>query len=233
MRDEIRRLRHDLELETQHGLEERLALIAEQLAGAAAASVALRERQATVRAAGQARPGGPGARAAGAQALRDLAAGPSQLLAVRGWLRPGHFGRRNRRTGEMAFYRCYSPRHIPLPALARIAGIRWSTEANFQASKGLAGLDEHQVRRWGSWYRWTTLAMLALAFLTITAATVHSIPQTAGHIPLTRLEVAALFAALVIGPARDARHRLRWSAWRRRSQHRARTCHYQRQASQP
>lgn len=92
VRDEIRRLRHDLELETQHGLEERLALIAVRLAGAAAASAALRERQATVRAAGEPRPGGPGARAAGAQALRDLAASPSQLHAVRGWLRPGHFG---------------------------------------------------------------------------------------------------------------------------------------------
>ena len=90
-RDEIRRLRHDLELETQHRLEEQLALIAERLAGAAAASTALRERQATVRAAGEARPRGPGAQAAGAQALRDLAASPSQLHAVRGWLRPGHF----------------------------------------------------------------------------------------------------------------------------------------------
>jgi SRSO17 transposase len=72
--------------------------------------------------------------------------------------------RRNRRTGELAFYRCYSPRHVPLPVLAKIAGTRWTTEENFQASKGLTGLDEHQARRWDSWYRWTTLAMLALAF---------------------------------------------------------------------
>jgi len=28
-----------------------------------------------------------------------------------------------------------------------IAGIRWTTEENFQAAKGLTGLDEHQVRR--------------------------------------------------------------------------------------
>jgi len=34
-------------------------------------------------------------------------------------------------------------------------------------------------------------------------------------------------------PARDTRHRLRWSAWRRRHQRRAKTCHYQRQARQP
>ena len=151
--------------------------------------------------------------------------------------RPGHrwlLIRRNRRTAELAFYRCYSPRHAPLPALVKIAGTRWTTEENFQASKGLTGLDEHQVRRWGSWYRWTTLAMLALAFLTIAAATEHtSCPAPAGQIPLTRNEIASLFAALIIQPAHDARHRLRWSAWRRHCQHRAKTCHYQRQARQP
>jgi SRSO17 transposase len=151
--------------------------------------------------------------------------------------RPGHrwlLIRRNRHTRELAFYRCYSPRHVPLPALARIAGIRWTTEENFQAGKGLAGLDEHQVRRWDSWHRWTTLAMLALAFLTITAAT-----ERAGHpppddqIPLTRNEIAALFSTLIIKPVTGTPHRLRWSAWRRRHQHRAKTSHYQRQARQP
>jgi SRSO17 transposase len=149
---------------------------------------------------------------------------------------PGHrwlLIRRNRRTRELAFYRCYSPRHVPLPTLVKIAGIRWAAEENFQASKGLAGLDEHQVRRWGSWYRWTTLAMLALAFLTIAAAAEHTHhPAPAGQIPLTRNEIAALFGTLIIEPARDARHRLRWSTWRRRHQHRAKTCHYQRQGRQ-
>ena len=141
--------------------------------------------------------------------------------------------RRNRRTRELAFYRCYSPRQVPLPILVKVAGIRWTTEENFQASKGLTALDEHQVRRWDSWYRWTTLAMLALAFLTIVGATEHTRPPPAGQIPLTRNEIAALFGSLIIEPTRDTRHRLRWSAWRRRRQHRAKTCHYQRQASQP
>jgi SRSO17 transposase len=149
---------------------------------------------------------------------------------------PGHrwlLIRRNRRTRELAFYRCCSPRHVPLAALVKVAGIRWTTEENFQAGKGLAGLDEHQVRRWDSWYRWTTLAMLALAFLTIAAATEHtSCLPPAGQIPLTRNEIAALFSALIIDPVKDARHRLRWSAWRRRHQYRAKTCHYQRQARQ-
>jgi SRSO17 transposase len=140
--------------------------------------------------------------------------------------------RRNRHTHELAFYRCCSPRHVPLPTLVKIAGTRWTTEENFQASKGLTGLDEHQVRRWDSWYRWTTLAMLALAFLSIAAATEHTRPPPADQIPITRNEIAALFSTLIIEPARDTRHRLRWSTCRRRRQHRAKTCHYQRQARQ-
>jgi hypothetical protein len=121
---------------------------------------------------------------------------------------------------------------VPLPALVKIAGIRWTTEENFQAGKGLTGLDEHQVRRWDSWYRWTTLAMLALAFLSIAAATEHAHPPPADQIPLTRNEIAALFSTLIIGPGKDTPHRLQWSVWRRR-QRRAKTCHYQRQACQP
>jgi len=150
--------------------------------------------------------------------------------------RPGHHHlliRRSRHTGELAFYRCYSPRRVSLPALVTVAGTRWTTEENFQAGKGLAGLDEHQVRRWDSWYRWTTLAMLALAFLTVTAAAERASPPPDDQIPLTRNEIAALFSILIIKPATGTRHRLRWSAWRRRHQRRAKTCHYQRQASQP
>src|SRR5258707_10524917 len=39
--------------------------------------------------------------------------------------------RRSRPTGELAFYRCYSPRPVPLPALATIPRIRWTTDENF------------------------------------------------------------------------------------------------------
>jgi hypothetical protein len=73
--------------------------------------------------------------------------------------------------------------------------------------------------------------MLALAFLTIAAATEHAIhPAPNDQIPITRNEIAALFSTLIIKPVTDTRHRLRWSAWRRHHQHRAKTCHYQRQA---
>jgi len=40
----------------------------------------------------------------------------------------------------------------------------------FQSGKNATGLDQHQVRRWDSWYRYTTLVMLAHAILTVIAA---------------------------------------------------------------
>jgi SRSO17 transposase len=142
--------------------------------------------------------------------------------------------RRNPKTRELAFYRCFSPRPVALAVLVRVAGRRWTVEETFQSGKGLTGLDEHQVRRWTSWYRWVTLAMLAHAFLAVLAATERTRhPPPDGLIALTCNELQRLFAALVVRPLRNALHRLRWSVWRRRHQARARTCHYQRQAAQP
>ena len=72
--------------------------------------------------------------------------------------------------------------------------------------------------------------MLAAAVLTIAAAAEHTSHPPDGQIPLTRNEISHLLAALIIQPTRDTCHRLHWSTWRRRHQHRARTCHYHRQA---
>ena len=54
--------------------------------------------------------------------------------------------RRNRHTGELAFYRCYAPGPVPLSMLVKVAGRRWTIEEAFQTGKGLCGLDQHQVR---------------------------------------------------------------------------------------
>ncbi|WP_327041066.1 hypothetical protein OG400_27385 [Micromonospora ureilytica] len=43
-------------------------------------------------------------------------------------------------------------------------------EELFQTGKGQVGLDHYQVRSWTVWHRSITLAMLALAVLTILAA---------------------------------------------------------------
>jgi hypothetical protein len=78
--------------------------------------------------------------------------------------------RRSRTDGELASYRCWSPTPVALPTLVRVAGTRWRIETTFQTAKNATGLDEHQVRRWDSWYRHTTLVMLAHAILTVIAA---------------------------------------------------------------
>jgi hypothetical protein len=138
--------------------------------------------------------------------------------------------RRHIRSGELAFYRCYLPEVVPLRELVRVAGRRWAVEESFQAAKGLAGLDEHQVRRWNSWQRWTLLAMLAHALLAVLAVREHTDrPAPGGLIALTCNEIWRLFTIHVIEPSRVLACPDTWSHWRRRHQHRARTSHYQRQ----
>jgi SRSO17 transposase len=140
--------------------------------------------------------------------------------------------RRNLSTGELAFYRCYAPTPTTLAQLITIAGRRWTIEENFQSSKGLAGLDEHQVRRWLPWRRWTLLAMLAHALLAvITAVERHHHPAATGLIDLTCAEVRRLLTAALasLSTGVDAlAHATDWSRWRRDHQYRAKTCHYAR-----
>ena len=72
--------------------------------------------------------------------------------------------------GELAFFTCHAPAGTPLSELVAVAGARWAIEECFQAAKNDTGLDHYQVRRYDAWYRHATLSMLALAFLTVTAA---------------------------------------------------------------
>jgi SRSO17 transposase len=144
---------------------------------------------------------------------------------------PGHRilpVRRNNHTGELAYYRCSTPRPVPLQTLVTVAGRRWTVEENFQAGKGLTGLDQHQVRRWTSWHRATILSMLAHAFLAVVTATERvQRPAPTGWIRLTCNEIRHLLTTVIIAPLRDTTHRLHRSAWRRQHQHRAQRCHYQ------
>ncbi len=104
----------------------------------------------------------------------------------------------------------------------------------------------HQIRRWTSWHRFVTLAMVALAYLAVLAATQPSpgsptdattadtsntnrtLPDPRLPIPQTLAELRHLIAHLIITPALDATHLMHWSTWRRRHQAVARYCHYRR-----
>ena len=78
-------------------------------------------------------------------------------------------------------------------------------EETFQTGKGLAGLDEHQVRRWTSWHRWVTLAMLAHAFLAVAAPTNTPAARPGRQPdPLTCNEIQHLFITLSAPPTTPA-----------------------------
>ena len=135
---------------------------------------------------------------------------------------------------DLAYYLCYGPEHTPLRELVRVAGTRWAIEETFQTAKGQVGLDQYQVRRYDSWYRHITLAMLAHAFLTPPP------PRQRGAagpvedlIPLTLPEVRRLLAHLIWHQAPEATSVLAWSHWRRRHQARARRCHYTARGAPP
>ncbi len=142
--------------------------------------------------------------------------------------------RRRISDGEYAFYRAHVPCAVPLAQLVRVAGSRWRIEDGFAAGKELTALDEHQVRCWTSWHRWTILALLAHAFLSVLAAAQpdHGNPADDQMIPLTRHEIRRPFTGL--GQQLPAPQlQLHWSRWRRRHQATARACHYRRRALAP
>lgn len=148
--------------------------------------------------------------------------------------------RRNRTTGEIAYFRCYTPETAAtenlLGTLVRVAGQRWTVEESFQTGKGLTGLDQHQVRKWTSWRRWVMLAMLAQAFLVITTANTRAgttgSPAEPGLIRLSVNEFRHLFIMLMLRPLRGVAQALEWSRWRRKHQYRAQQCHYRTRESQ-
>jgi hypothetical protein len=136
--------------------------------------------------------------------------------------------RRNRKTREYAFYRAWTPAPVPVRTLVKIAGRRWSIEESFASGKELAALDEHQVRTWTSWHRWTALAILAHALLSVLAATEPPPDPASSLICLTRNEIRRLLTQAV-QPVHDVLHTLRWSTWRRTQQARAHQSHIKRQ----
>ena len=103
---------------------------------------------------------------------------PRHWLLVRRSLQPGEKG-----DLELAFYRCWSPRPVTLAELAAVAGARWGVEDRFAEAKNEAGLDHYQVRRYRAWYRHITLAMLAHAFLAVTARAARPAPRPPEPVP--------------------------------------------------
>jgi SRSO17 transposase len=71
---------------------------------------------------------------------------------------------------ELQAYVVFVPQDTPLAEVVRVAGTRWTIESCFEAAKGEVGLAHYEVRSWTGWYRHMTLAMWALALLTVLRA---------------------------------------------------------------
>ncbi|MEU4351853.1 IS701 family transposase [Streptomyces sp. NPDC023838] len=142
--------------------------------------------------------------------------------------------RRSLADGEQAYYLVHAPSGTPLADIVHAAGARWAIEETFQAAKNEAGLDHYQVRHYQAWYRHITLAMAAAAHLAAVRATAHE-KRGAGPdlIRLSMNEIHRLLAKFAYAVRHEVEHILRWSLWRRRHQHRARTSHYRRRGHRP
>lgn len=86
------------------------------------------------------------------------------------WPRQLLFRRSLEDESKIAAYRTFAPANTPLSVFAQVAGTRWAIEDSIESAKGEVGLDQYEVRRWVSWYRHITLALLAHAYLTVTRA---------------------------------------------------------------
>ena len=87
-----------------------------------------------------------------------------------GWCRGLLVRRSIAEPDKLTDYLTFAPEGTPVATLVRVAGTRWTIESCFEAAKGEVGLDQYEVRTWTAWHRHITLAMLALAFLTVVRA---------------------------------------------------------------
>jgi SRSO17 transposase len=92
---------------------------------------------------------------------------------------------------DLRGYVVFAPQDTTLAAVVRVAGTRWVIEQLFEAAKGEVGLEHYEVRSWTGWYRHMTLALWALALLTVLRAGAiavdvfkKSLPPVQKHQPL-------------------------------------------------
>lgn len=140
--------------------------------------------------------------------------------------------RRHRYTGDLSFYRCWTPAEVSLAELVDVICRRWRIEESFQLGKTFTGLDEGQVTCWNSWMRWSLFSLIAAAVLTLTAAATTATAPSAGTASLVALtcpELVRILRAFVLTPpVREPEHVLHWMAWRRHHQAVAQACHQRR-----
>jgi SRSO17 transposase len=81
-------------------------------------------------------------------------------------------------------YMVFASQATTLAEVVRVAGTRWTIESSFEAATGEVGLDHYEVRSWTGWYRHITLAMWALALLTVLRAGAIAVESLKKSLPL-------------------------------------------------
>jgi SRSO17 transposase len=84
---------------------------------------------------------------------------------------------------DVTAYVVFVPQPTTLEEVVRVAGSRWTIESSFEAAKGEVGLDHYEVRSWTAWYRHMTLAMWALALLTVMRAGMMALDMLKKSLP--------------------------------------------------
>jgi SRSO17 transposase len=77
----------------------------------------------------------------------------------------------------------FAPQDTALEAVVGVAGTPWVIAQLVEAAKGEVGLDHYEVRSWTGWYRHITLAMWALALLTVLRAGAMAVEQFRKSLP--------------------------------------------------
>jgi hypothetical protein len=129
--------------------------------------------------------------------------------------------------GQLAHYLCWTLVPVPLVRLVTVAGSRWSIEEALQTAKGQVGLDQYQCRGWVPWHRFTILAMIALAVLTVVAIQQRPAACSPELVDLSLAETRRLINTVIYATT-PAVALLAWSRWRRRHQATAKRSHYKR-----
>jgi SRSO17 transposase len=103
---------------------------------------------------------------------------------------------------ERQAYVVFAPSETAIAEVVPVAGTRWTIEQRFEAAKGEVGLDHDEVRSWTGWYRHITLAMWALARLTVLRAGARAVEALKKSLPCPQAEssLAAFKAHRGLGP---------------------------------
>lgn len=120
---------------------------------------------------------------------------------------------------RITFALVFAPEPTPLSQLVLVAGSRWHIEEDFENGKHL-GMDHFEVRLYQSWYRYLTLVLLILAYLT-SVRLLEEDDQKRSSVREIRHLLARLLFLLPSGFSLVAA----WSAWRQRHGKLAATFH--------